>query len=866
MDRRAGVSQPGTGGVSEPSRVRWEHLQRLFHQALELTSGAREVFLSTLDPSLRPDLMALLRAHQDGGPVRELPDHAAEPGGGTVGPFRLERLLGTGGMGAVYLAQRTGTDFTQRVALKLIRAGFADPRLEAHLLHERRVLARLEHPGIARFVDGGTTESGQSWFAMEYVEGVPLTEYCTERRLSVGDRVGLIHQICDALGYAHQQLVVHGDLKPGNILVTEPGRPKLLDFGIAELLDPGRERTAVPGRAPWITPGYASPEQLRGESPGTLADVYALGIILNEVLGESRPGRAQAGDPPDPPSTRVHDPRIRRQISGDLDAIALRASASDPHRRYPSVEAFSEDLRRYLDGRPVEAHPDRLTYRAGKFVRRHRVAVGATGLLTVSLLVGTATVAWQATVANRARARAESALRQSQEVADFLIGLFEEADPLQAPGDTIVARALLRRGLAAVESLDAQPAVQGDLLDALGLILAKLGQFDRALDLVERGLAIRRARYGDTALEVAPSLKHVGRVLRAKAEYIRAESLYRAALAIERAHSGVPHEVIAGTVSDLAFLMPYLGRVAESEAYYREALAMRLRVLEDHHPDVVQNRLYLASALRRRAQYAAAESVAQVTLGSVTRHLGPNHPLVTGPLLALADLFAEDSARWNTAVDHYRRVITIRREHPQSGELALVHPMDNLGDLLGRMGRHREAEALLREVVEIHRRTLGPGQVGGSQVTLAKELLRQGRLTEAESLARVGLNTWQAVVGPDHPAVGGVLGDLADILAARGNLPEALRMAREGLAIRRARLDPLHPLVAVAITHVAGLELRQGNLPEAERLLLEALGIYSDQGLLAHRDTRTTYRLLADLNVALGRADSVAKYRDLAAR
>jgi serine/threonine-protein kinase len=847
--------------LSPQPAARWERVQQLFHSVLDLPPAERAARRAAMEPGERAEVEALLAAHEAEGPLADRGDEALETRvPQRIGPFQLENLLGAGGMGAVYSALREGPDFSQRVALKLIRAGYADPRLEEQLKQERRILARLEHPGIARFVDGGTTETGQSWLAMEYVDGQPLTGYCRSRKVDTTGRLHLMLAVCDAIAHAHQRLVVHGDLKPSNILVSAEGRPRVLDFGIAELMEPSGAPARTSPTAPWMTPAYASPEQLSGRPPTTLSDVYALGVILYELLADGRPN-------PDlePPSARVTAPRRRRELAGDLDAIALKALAREPGQRYASVEALADDIRRRLTGRPVRAHPDSLRYRVSRFTRRHRRAVGAAALLVLSLVLGIAAVSWQGAVARQERDRAQGALLQSEALSGFLIDLFQEADPRNIRGDTTVARALLQRGLSAIEGLDAQPLVQARLLDALGTIVVEWGQYDRGRGLLERGLALRRASLGPDHPDVALSLKHLGRALRAQAAYVQAESVYRAALAIERADGGADGDAEAETLTGLGFLMPYLARVQESEDFYREALAIRERVLEPGDPRLDASRLSVAAALYRKGDNPGAEARVREVLESAQARYGPDHPQTTDPAVRLADLLSERPDAAAEAESLYRRVITIRRE--AGAELRLTHPLGNLAALLGNQGRSAEAEALLRENLALVIRILGKGssEEATSLSALAGEMQRQGRLSEAEELSRRSIDTWKLATAPDHPAVSVGLSALARIVEAQGRLPEAERIAREALELRHRTLAPTHSLVGLSLIQVGWLRMRQGGHLEAERLLQEAVGILEPQTAPTHSDIRSAYRVLSEIFDSLGRSADAARYRALAA-
>ena len=526
----------------------WQRVLSLFHQALDRSPSERSALLESVrrdDPALADEVQSLLAAHDDAGPIARLesPPPVARPA--RIGPYRLVEMLGVGGMGVVYRAEREAADFTQRVALKLIRAGFVDPLLEERLKRERRILARLEHPGIARFIDGGTTDTGQSFFAMEFVEGLTLFDYCAANQLSIEERIRLFQDVCHALQYAHQQLVIHGDLKPGNIMVTPDGRPKLLDFGIAELMDATGEAGNPTRSVPWFTPEYASPEQIRNQRLTTQTDVYALGVVLYELLAGKRPYEVSGLRPaelelvicerePRPPSQVSDSPAVRRELSGDLDTIVLHAMAKEPARRYASAEHLAADLERYVEGRPVKARPDSRGYRFGKFVRRHRTLVTVLALLFFSLVGGMAAVAWQAAVARRQRDVAETARRESDAVTGFLMELFEAADPRQSGLDTLTVTTLLRHGLDRVNTLDHQPVLQARLLDALARVHTGMGRREEARELFERSLGLQQGHLRPRDPALAQSYIGLALNYRQQNELAPAESLITLALALER--------------------------------------------------------------------------------------------------------------------------------------------------------------------------------------------------------------------------------------------------------------------------------------------------------------------------------------------
>ena len=821
--------------------TRWTRVVELFAELTEADPGVRAARLEAIgreDPSLREEVESLLAAHTNPGLLGALDDRVETPPAGRIGPFRLLEILGTGGMGVVYLAEREGGDFTQRVALKLVRAGFADPRLEERLRRERRILARLEHPGIARFIDGGTTATSQSYFAMEYIEGTSLLDYCPSCSLSIAARVRLFIEVCDALNYAHQQLVVHGDLKPGNILVTHDGRPKLLDFGIAELLDPSTGEEHGPRTHPWMTPAYASPEQIRGERLTATTDVYALGVVLFELLTGRLPYRVDGltpaqiervicEDQPPRPSSVVADESIRRELEGDLDTIILKALSKEPARRYDAAARLAADLQRYLDGRPVLARPDTLRYRVGKFVRRHRLSVAVAALLILSLVGGLAAVSWQAAVASRQRDRAEGAQRQAEDVTTFLIGLFEALDPGESGRDTLAARALLRRGMARVEELDGQPIVQARMMDALGRVQLQLGRYQEGGRLIDRAYAIRRQVFGAHHLETAQSYRSLALVHRAESRFRQADSLHHLILAIQTEELGPAAPALAETLLDLAYTDVGLGWLDSAQVHSEQAVRIREVSLGPDDPLVADALLILARTQWRNLDFAAAELTTRAALTLRTSVLGPRHPQTAAAMVQLGDLYQEFLGRPAEAESLYREALAIQTEALGADNMILVHVLGSLADLLSAQGDHAEAEALRRRNLELHRTVLGPDHpsYAVSMSLLAAELEAQGRLDEAGRMASEALALHRRARGAQHVATAGTLHTLADIRRAQGRYDEAAALGREALALRQRSLSDQNALVGMMWRFLAQVALEAGRLTEADSLSEHAVAV-----------------------------------------
>jgi non-specific serine/threonine protein kinase/serine/threonine-protein kinase len=530
---------------------RWEELQRVFDEAVERTAELRPAFVAQAcgdDLELRRNVEALLRAHEAAGRFLETPVGDETPTEGTdlvgrrVGPYTIAAEIGRGGMGTVYRARRDDDVYFKEVALKLLSGGARSALFVERFRRERRILARLEHPSIARLIDGGTTEDGYPYFAMEYVEGLPLDLHCARGGLDLRSRLDLFRAVCGAVAYAHRNLVVHRDLKPTNILVTSDGTPKLLDFGIAKLLapdEPGAPELTRTGMA-LMTPEYASPEQVAGGPVTTATDVYALGVLLYQLLAERRPyelgtrspeeiARVVCHEEPPAPSAAVgagaDADRLRHALAGDLDTIVLKALRKEPERRYRSVDELSEDVRRHLDGRPVLARKDTLFYRTGKFVRRHRGAVAAAALVVLSLVGGLAATLRQARIAEWNRAQATHRSRDAQRLAHSLV--FELHDSIaDLPGATRARELLLRRASEMLDTLGADapgdPALEEDLAAAyhrLGEVLhsnnasGALGNKDAALLAHRKGLGIRErlaaAAPGDLARQDRLAASHI---------------------------------------------------------------------------------------------------------------------------------------------------------------------------------------------------------------------------------------------------------------------------------------------------------------------------------------------------------------------
>ncbi len=826
------------------SPERWRRIEALLDGVLDLPPERRSAWLEREcagDEALRAAVEKLAAACEE--PTRLPPSpaglaapllaeaDAAAPPPDRVGPWRILHELGHGGMGTVYLAERGDDQFHKRVAVKLLGRGLRGDDLVRRFRHERQILATLDHPNIARLLDGGVAD-GAPYIVMEYVDGLPLGLYCTERRLDLPERLALFADVCGAVQYAHQNLVVHRDLKPSNILVTGDGQVKLLDFGIAKLLDSegAPEATALTRTGMYLmTPEYAAPEQVRGGRVTTATDVYALGVLLYELLVGRRPydlqgrtpseiERVVCGTEPTRPSSAAGslDGAAARRLQGDLDTIILKALRKEPERRYPSVLALLDDLRRYREGQPVLARPDTLLYRARKFAGRHRVGVGLTALVAAAVGFGV--------VRERGlRAAAEAEAAKAVAVKDFLVGVFEASDPYgRSPEDpgAVTAAQLLERGRTGVDSaLAGQPEVQAEMLSVLGRVYSNLGLYDEAAALVERSVTLRRGLHGDRHLSVATTETQLADVYQDLGQYQAAESLLTRALALGRELHGTRSEAVAYSLDRLATAYQEQSRYDEAEPLYREALEIRTALLGPDHLDVAESKLNLALLLWWKGDYDGSERLAREAMDTRRAQLGPRHALVSEAMHNLAQV-QQLRGELAEAEDLFRESLVIKREvfgnvHPR----VTVH-LNNYARVLRDRGKYAEAEPLYREALALDRQIFGEEHpyVAASLDNLAALLTDRGKFAEADSLHALALAMHRRLLGERHVRVAFGLYNIAMLRYRQGDLARAEATHREALAIYREIYGPDHLTVMVISTGLAAALRERGALAEAEAI------------------------------------------------
>ncbi len=941
----SGSGAHGGGGETSPvddlgsEKARWKRVGECFDAIVELEGAARDAALADIaDARVRDEVRRLLAG--DAALENGARDPVADPvafamagerspdahAGVLVGPWRIQRELGRGGMGVVYLAERADGQYEQRAALKLVRATGDAAALRRRFLRERQILARLEHPHIARLLDGGVSAAGEPWFALEYIDGEPLTTFVARHPVDLRQRLYLFLDVCAAVQVAHRQLVVHCDIKPSNVLVDAEGRVKLLDFGIANVLageDPGAAETQM--RA--LTPAYAAPEQLRGEAVTTATDIYALGAMLHELLtgvrahalkaDASLPERLAAmGDARRALPSRVVERTTghgaapgeglaglpARLLRGDLDVITSTALQADPERRYPSVDALADDVRRHLAGAPIAARPPSVRYRMGKFVGRHRAGVA---LAVVALLALLGALGMALVQAGRAREQADEARRaaalaleqgeRAEAVRRILVGVFEQAAPDAHDGQPITARQLLEQGERQIErAIAAQPAVEADAATLIAELYVQIGVFDRAEILLKRALeatddprvpddvkarvlvgiaaildekgqsddAIEHARrglgmLGDSGRVVAPTVAKahyvIAHSLVASGRHAEAEPMLRVSIDRDRAALGPHSDAVADSLVQLGNVYGATERFDESEAAFREAIAIFTQTYGEDSYHVAHVLNELSNMLQDKPDLAGAEAALRESLAIRLRTVGPDHrdTLIVGHnLLVLLEAEGRIREALPQRIEAVARLRTSGKVHARdlgSFWLALGRDQRDVGDLAS-------AEASLREAVTLSSGSLGEDSDAAISAwrSLGQTLTLATRFDDADLALQRAHALQNGREPPDITRLVAVDVDLANLDRLRGRLREALaRIEAAASALTASGRAPssLTPSVFVAL---AEARLATGDAGGALAAADEALAAARDSLPPSHHQLASPLLALARVHLARG--------------
>ena len=844
--------------------VRWEKIQSLFEKALELNPSERENFLKeecSNDKELFDEIMSLLAADEkqhsifSGSAADYLAIDDTNLDGKLFGNYRAIKQIGAGGMGSVYLAERADGLFEQKVALKIVKPGMNSHEIISRFEEERQILARLQHPNIATLLDGGISELGLPYFTMEYVEGKPITEYSDYNNLTIEQRLELFKKVCEAVLYAHQNLVIHRDIKPSNILVQEDGTVKLLDFGIAKVFEEDKDQKFVTRTGMRVmTPEYASPEQVKGQPVSTATDIYSLGLILYQLLTGCPPYEVPSTSAlemeriicltePQKPSTMVTKiissvdgkkktspdyvsekrkttiPKLKKRISGDLDNICLMAIRKEPERRYNSVVQFITDIDNHLNGLPVSARKSTASYRTKKFIQRHKVGVV---IATIAVMLIAMVTAFYTIQLAEERDKAELEAEKSKKVSEFLAGIFKVADPEQSRGETITARELLDNGVKRIEKeLADQPEVLANMLGVTGNVYKSLGLYDNALVLLQKAYSINDSLLGSDSPETVKSLNDLANLNFAMGDYESAIDKFDKTLEKRKTIYGEKSLEVAESMNDLGMVLREEGDYKQSEKLLITSLSIRKKLLPLTSPEVAQSINNLGLLKEDLGEYNEAKKLIEEALVMKEKIYGKIHPSVT-------------------------------------------ETIGNLAMLLQQMGDYEEASKLFNKTLVVDKQLYGEvhPSISTDLYNIASNTALMGDLNSADKLYSEVLELDKKLLGEEHPYIALDLNNLAGILSDKGEYAKAEKLYKESLALNEKIYGKEHPEVATSMSNLGVMYNRWGKYSLAEPLLKSALDMRIKLLGENHPNVVTSLNIYAALLSSEGKyKEAVAQYR-----
>jgi serine/threonine-protein kinase len=835
MDRAGGLSRVVDQARNVMSPERWQQIKTILDAAAGYPAGGRQAAVEDAcreDSALLHEVESFLELDDEVEDFIEEPLWTLNPAadqeprerldwasGRRIGPYRIERPLGRGGMGTVFLACREDA-YQQKVAIKVLSWGMSSEEVQARFYNERQILANLQHPGIARLLDGGTTDDGLPYLVMEYVEGERIDRYCERRQLSVRETLELFRGVCAAVHFAHQNLIVHRDLKASNILVTEEGKPRLLDFGIAKLLEPQlafQTVATMPGRSP-MTPAYASPEQVLNDPITTAADVYALGVLLYRLLTGLPPYRlkgtgyaemvqvicyhepekpstiirlddlrldretTEAAAPPAPEEAASGKPEpgvarrgLQRKIAGDLDAIVLKAMRKEPQHRYASAAEMSEDIRRHLVGLPVEARKGNWLYHTTKYLRRNKLALAA--ILMIVAFAVTTTVLWREAV--QERAQAVDARERAVRISDFLENIFRSAEPDQARGEDVTVMQVLEQAEARLEEdLESEPVDRADMADTLSSVYGALGSYERARKLAEETVQILREANPQDHRDLASAINNVGSVLYKEERYEEAEEKFRESLEMRR-RLGQSAQEVATIVSNVASTRLQLGRYDDAEHFIGQLVDVD-QLVKDPSASANSTYLYILGTIcAYRGDYEQAEPLLRRALDLRLQGDDPESTQVAEVLSSLGRTLL-GRGELEEAESYYRRALAIRaRRYKGEDNVHVARTKTGLAALFLARGDAEAAEKLVSEALEVL------AGADGSRIGFARAdarsvwggcLVALGRYDEAEPILLDSYQTIRDIHGDGSSFTRVARKRVVDLYEAWGKPAEAWRL------------------------------------------------------------------------------------------
>lgn len=795
---------------------RLNKIRELFDKASNLNAVEREVFLNqecANELELKKEILSLLDSLENTKDFLEEALTIVEQNKNNftdpyidkqIGNYLIDGEAGVGGMGIVYTGRRNDKEFEQKVAIKILKHGITSEYLLKRFQIERQTLANLQHQNIARLLDGGRTIDGLPYLVMEFIDGIPITEFCHQKKLSLEEKLKLFREVCTAVQYAHQNLIVHRDLKPGNILVTKDGIPKLLDFGIAKLIDEelvdnneDLTRTGV-----WhLTPEYASPEQIKGEKITTASDIYSLGVLLYQILTGYQPYKISNNSPAaiskiiteeiiQKPSEKVKDKsrehaesnlflndKISNQLKGDLDNIVLKAMHKDPARRYVSVEQFSEDIRRHLSGLPVIAQKDTAGYRLSKFIQRHKVGFISSVGFIVFLIINLIAIIWQANIAANERDKAKLEAQKVETVNKFLLDMLSSVDPTEIGRDVKVYDVLRKSALGVEKSFKDQPGIEASIQKTIGKTLTSLGEYDEAKPHLLRSLLLNERVYGKQSNQASESNYELALYYHWIGELKTADSLYKKSLQIFKRNSDVSKRSLASTLNDYGILKSDFAEFDESKKMYEESLNILLENYGEKDRDVASLYNNLAIVMQAQKDLDGAEKYFHKALELNIELFGENRPEVSSNYNNLAYIYI-DKGDFTRAEEYFIKSLELKKKYYGADHSYVGFAFLNLGGLEFRIGKINESEKYILDAIKNLKKSVNEDHIwlGLAYYWYGKILIEKSKYSEAETYLRKSLTINKKNYPKDHPNIISSSAELGVVSFHLGKFAEAEKL------------------------------------------------------------------------------------------
>ncbi|MEJ2613786.1 MAG: serine/threonine-protein kinase [Ignavibacteriaceae bacterium] len=848
----------------------WDKLKALFQKAIELSPEERKPFLEEQcrdNPELRKEIEALISAQGKSGGLLDITsiqsgeqdspnDSSGLFVGMTIGKYKVEKKIGDGGMSVVYSAVRADEHFTRRVAIKFIKRGMDTEDIIKRFKIEQQTLAALNHPNIARIIDGGTTANGLPYFVMELIEGEPVDKYCMKEKLSITDKLKLFQNVCSAVQYAHQNLVIHRDIKPGNIFVTSDGTPKLLDFGIAKLLNSSEGQTNLTRTGFRVmTLEYASPEQLKGVQITTSTDIYSLGVVLYELLTGSFPYKFNNTLPyevervicttePEKPSTAVRKTiekfhkgknnillssgfenknykKVRRRLAGDIDNIVLKAMQKEPYRRYSSVEQFSEDINRHLTGLPIIARRNSIGYRSKKFYERHRVGVTASVIILLLIIAGAVGIVYQSKVAADERDKAQIEAVKVEKINSFLQDMLSSADPYEKGKDVKVVEILDNASKKIDSTLKGQPEIEAELRTTIGRTYEDLGIYKKAETQYKKAFKIRKSLFGINNEKTANSLQNMASITFDEGDFEKAKVLFEKSINILKEFPNSESSSLAEALNQYGMINVQLGKYDKGIKYFKESYAIYSRKGNQTYNTIslVNN---IAWAFDYKGELDSAEAM-------------------------------------------FRKVLSVGNKLTGNKALLIAHATNNLASILHEKGDYKEAIELYRKSLSIREKVLGEKnpEVALAICNLAEELYYVKQYSESLVKVKKAFQIWKETLPAGHPYFDKIYLLLGRISNEKDEPGKAEQYLQKALKIEYNKLTGHKYYIAETKCELGKSFFLQGRYNKAKSLLLENFSVLKKD--LGEKNIQTIYaaKIIAELYLKLKEPEEANKYNDL---